>query len=154
MYKRQPEEAAALGADYYLALHDNAYDGAHCGAQAFYHPDSPRSKALATALAERLNAVCTLPITFPNPVRDGMQAFDGAGYGEIREPYRRGVIPVILEVNFHDYEMCIRDRCHTRAGLRPARRRSRRNADTCGRSGYKRTPDRRGRRDDRLRSIR
>ena len=103
-YKGRPEEAAALGADYYLALHDNAYDGAHCGAQAFYHPDSPRSKALATALAERLNAVCTLPVTFPNPVRDGMQAFDGAGYGEIREPYRRGVIPVILEVNFHDYE--------------------------------------------------
>ena len=103
-YTGRPEEAAALGADYYLALHDNAYDGAHCGAQAFYHPDSQRSKALATALAERLNAVCTLPITFPNPVRDGMQAFDGAGYGEIREPYRRGVIPVILEVNFHDYE--------------------------------------------------
>ena len=34
-YKGRPEEAAALGADYYLALHDNAYDGAHCGAEAF-----------------------------------------------------------------------------------------------------------------------
>ena len=33
-----------------------------------------------------------------------MDAFDGAGYGEIREPYKRGVIPVLVEVNFHDYE--------------------------------------------------
>ncbi len=71
-------------------------------------PDSTRSKALAAAIAEKLNAVCTVPVTFPNPVRSGMDAFDGAGYGEIREPYRRGVIPVLVEVNFHDYEPAAR----------------------------------------------
>ena len=107
-YKGRPEEAAALGADYYIALHDNAYQGRHSGAQTFYHPDSTRSKALAAAIAEKLNAVCTVPVTFPNPVRSGMDAFDGAGYGEIREPYKRGVIPVIVEVNFHDYEPAAR----------------------------------------------
>lgn len=107
-YKGRPEEAAALGADYYIALHDNAYQGRHSGAQTFYHPDSTRSKALAAAIAEKLNAVCTVPVTFPNPVRSGMDAFDGAGYGEIREPYRRGVIPVLVEVNFHDYEPAAR----------------------------------------------
>ena len=32
-YKGRPEEAAALGADYYIALHDNAYQGRHSGAQ-------------------------------------------------------------------------------------------------------------------------
>lgn len=107
-YKGRPEEAAALGADYYIALHDNAYQGRHSGAQTFYHPDSTRSKALAAAIAEKLNAVCTVPVTFPNPVRSGMDAFDGAGYGEIREPYKRGVIPVLVEVNFHDYEPAAR----------------------------------------------
>ena len=107
-YKGRPEEAAALSADYYIALHDNAYQGRHSGAQTFYHPDSTRSKALAAAIAEKLNAVCTVPVTFPNPVRSGMDAFDGAGYGEIREPYRRGVIPVLVEVNFHDYEPAAR----------------------------------------------
>ena len=103
-YKGRPEEAAALGADYYIAVHDNAYDGKHSGAQAFYHPSSAVSKKLANAVTARLNAVCSVTPTFPNPSRSGMDAFNGAGYGEIREPYTRGIAPLIIEVNFHDYE--------------------------------------------------
>lgn len=69
-YKGRPEEAAALGRGLLSCPPRQRLRRRHCGAQAFYPPDSPRSKALATALAERLNAVCTLPVTFPNPVRD------------------------------------------------------------------------------------
>jgi len=31
-----------------------------------------------------------------------MTQFNGSGYGEIRSPMQKGVIPVIIEVDFHD----------------------------------------------------
>lgn len=109
-YHGRPEEAAEWGADLYLAIHDNAYNGRTGGAQAFYHKESKDdlSYKVASSLVTNLNAICSVTPKIANPVRDGMTAFNGAGYGEIREPYNRGIAPVIFEVNFHDYEPAAR----------------------------------------------
>ncbi|MCL2818064.1 MAG: hypothetical protein FWD39_06750 [Clostridiales bacterium] len=37
-----------------------------------------------------------------------MTQFNGSGYGEIRSPMQRGVIPVLIEVNFHDNPLTAR----------------------------------------------
>ena len=103
-YDGRPEEALSWGADVYLAIHDNAYNGKTAGAQAFYHEKSELSKTLATKIVNGLNSICSVTPKLSNPIRNGMDAFSGNGYGEIREPYNRGIVPVIVEVNFHDYK--------------------------------------------------
>jgi N-acetylmuramoyl-L-alanine amidase len=103
----RPQEAKNKGCDYYIAIHSNAAyaypkTSAASGAEAYYHPDSAKSKALATAAVQELNAVCPVKSTRAAQVHNGMKAFDGEGYGEIRSPMSKGIPPVLVEVNFHD----------------------------------------------------
>lgn len=99
----RPKEAQTLGCDVYLALHSNAGGGGTAsGAVAFYHPDSKTGKALAAAIVKELGAICPIASNRSNPVANGMLAFDGAGYGEVRTPTGYGLISVLAETDFHD----------------------------------------------------
>lgn len=93
----RPLEAKNNGCSIYLAIHSNAGGaGKASGAVGFYHPGSVTSKALATAIVRELNAIC--------PVKSNRSAavVNGSGYGEIRNPDKQGLIPVLVETDFHD----------------------------------------------------
>jgi N-acetylmuramoyl-L-alanine amidase len=102
----RPKEAADKKCDFYLALHSNAAGSGTqnyaTGVSAYYHPNHAKSKELAAALVKELNAVCPVKSNRASPVVNGMKAFDGAGYGEVRSPMQRGVGSLLLEVDFHD----------------------------------------------------
>lgn len=98
----RPKEAEELGCDVYLALHSNAGGSNASGAVAFYHPNSQTGKALATAIVKELGAICPIKSNRSAPVASGMNAFDGAGCGEVRTPTDFGLISVLAETDFHD----------------------------------------------------
>lgn len=104
--KQRPKEAHDKKADFYTAIHSNASGGKPpskaSGAVAFYHPDSAKAKALAKALVEELDAIAPIKSNRAENVINGMLAFDGAGYGEIRSPMEYGIPSVLVETNFHD----------------------------------------------------
>lgn len=92
----------AKGCDLYLAIHSNAGSATARGAVAYYHPSSKESKELAEALVKELNSISKYGSNRWKQVQSGMDAFNGAGYGEVREPWKRHKIPpVLLEVDFH-----------------------------------------------------
>ena len=99
----RPKEAKDLDCDVYLALHSNAGGGGTAsGAVAFYHPDSKTGKALATAIVKELGTICPVKSNRSAPAANGMLAFDGAGYGEVRTPTQYGLVSVLAETDFHD----------------------------------------------------
>ena len=105
-YIGRPKEAKAWGADVYISIHSNAAGqmGAYAtGAVGFYHKKSELSKALATSLQQSIDGVCPIPSNRYNSIVDGMTMFNGSGLGEIREPQALGIIPCLIEVNFHSY---------------------------------------------------
>ncbi|MBR0576087.1 N-acetylmuramoyl-L-alanine amidase [Proteiniclasticum sp. BAD-10] len=100
----RPKEAVKQGCQLYVALHSNAGGkGKAAGAVAFYHPKYPLSRKLAEVLVEELDRVCPVPSNRAQSVLDGMKAFQGKGYGEIRNPALAGLVPVLAETNFHDH---------------------------------------------------
>ena len=100
----RPREAERKGCSIYLAIHSNAGGkGKARGAVALYHPKSEESKMLGTYLAEELNRICPYKSNRAQTLVNGMEAFNGKGYGEIRAPYELGMIPVLMETNFHDH---------------------------------------------------
>lgn len=100
----RPREAERKGCGIYLAIHSNAGGkGKARGAVALYHPKSEESKMLGTYLAEELNRICPYKSNRAQTLVNGMEAFNGKGYGEIRAPYELGMIPVLMETNFHDH---------------------------------------------------
>ena len=97
------KEAKDKACDVYLAIHSNAGGGGKAsGAVAFYHKARKESRILAEHLVRELNACCPHPTNRKKDVIDGMEAFEGKGYGEIRVPAMLGMIPVLAETNFHD----------------------------------------------------
>jgi N-acetylmuramoyl-L-alanine amidase len=96
------KEAKDAGCNVYLAIHSNSGDGKATGAMAFYHPDQPQGKVLATNIVKELGAVCPVKSTRSSPVQDGMAQFGGAGMGEVRDPASLGLIAVLAETDFHD----------------------------------------------------
>lgn len=101
---QRPTEAKDKGCDFYLAIHSNAGGGGKAvGAEGYYHPDSESSKAFAEALVKELDAIAPIKSTRHTSVKSGMNAFKGAGYGEIRSPMQFGIPSVLVEVNFHDH---------------------------------------------------
>ena len=102
----RPQEAKDKGCGFYLAIHSNAAGGTPpcnaTGAVGFYHPNSQQSKQLMSAMVAELNAVCPIKSNRAASVFSGMDAFDGAGYGEIRIPMGKGIQSALVEVNFHD----------------------------------------------------
>lgn len=96
-------EALKQGASIYIALHSNAGGGGRAqGAVAFYHPGSRLSREVAEALVKGLDLICPYPSNRAQPVSNGMELFGGYGLAEIRNPYAAKLVPVLLEVNFHD----------------------------------------------------
>jgi len=97
------KEAKEKACDIYMAIHSNAGgNGKAFGAVAFYHKAKKESRILAEHLVRELNACCPHPTNRSKDVIDGMEAFEGKGYGEIRIPAMLGMIPVLAETNFHD----------------------------------------------------
>ena len=100
----RPKEARDKGCSIYLAIHSNAGgSGKAKGAVALFHPASKDSKALGRILVEELNSICPYGSNRSEPLVDGMRAFQGKGFGEIRTPYEYGMTPVLMETNFHDH---------------------------------------------------
>jgi N-acetylmuramoyl-L-alanine amidase len=96
-------EASRAGCMLYLALHSNAGGGGRAlGAVAFYHPGSRQSREVAEALVKELDLICPIPSNRSQPVANGMEQFGGYGLAEIRNPYAAKLVPVLIEVNFHD----------------------------------------------------
>lgn len=97
------KEAKDKGCQIYLAIHSNAGGGENAsGAIAFYHPDSFNGKKLATNAVKELNAICPIKSNRSTSVESGMKAFNGVGYGEIRNPSKLGLLSVLVETDFHD----------------------------------------------------
>lgn len=100
----RPKEAKEKGCSIYLAIHSNAGEsGKAKGAVALFHPGSKDSKSLGKILVEELNGICPYGSNRSEPLMDGMRAFQGKGFGEIRTPYEYGMTPVLMETNFHDH---------------------------------------------------
>ncbi len=96
-------EASRAGCRLYLALHSNAGGGGRAsGTVAFYHPGSSISREVAEAMVRELDMSCPIPSNRAQPVVNGMEPFGGYGLAEIRNPYASKLVPVLLEVNFHD----------------------------------------------------
>lgn len=96
-------EAKNKGCSVYLAIHSNSGGaGKASGAVAFYHPNNATSKSLAAAVVKELGAICPFKSNRSTAVVNGMSAFNGSGYGEIRNPDKYGLTPVLAETDFHD----------------------------------------------------
>lgn len=118
---QRDDEAKAKGCTDYLAGHSNAGGGGTGqGAVAFYHPDHPDTKALATAIVEELNAICPYKENRSSQVNNGMAPYKGYGLGEIREPEKKGLRPVLAEVDFHDNPLTARWIIDTKPGIAAA----------------------------------
>jgi len=100
----RPTEAQNNNCDFYLAIHSNATGTINyaVGTVAFYHPNSVKSKELAENLVKEINAICPYTPNRSETVINGMLAFNGQGYGEIRSPMQLGIPSALVEVNFHD----------------------------------------------------
>lgn len=97
-------DAHNRGADVYLAIHSNA-DGAsrvNYGAIGFYCAACPQSETLAKNIISEMGKIAIKKTTAKPNLVNGMVAFDGTGYSDIRDPSYYGMISVLAEVEFHD----------------------------------------------------
>ena len=100
----RPKEAKTLGANLYLAIHSNAGGGGKAsGAVALYHPKSLESKKLGEVLVDELNKIAPVKSNRYESLVNGMAAFQGKGFGEIRVPFENQMTPLLMETNFHDH---------------------------------------------------
>ncbi len=99
-YTGRPEEARSKNCDIYVALHSNSGGGA--GACLFYHPAYGLSKDLALSLVAELNQLC--PIESTRSTQPAIYAWSPQkwNFGELRVPARYGIVPVLIEHEFHD----------------------------------------------------
>lgn len=88
------EQANRMQADCYLSLHSSAGGGE--GIEGLFAPQKEESHALCSLLYQELQQVSSRP---GRGVKDGMQAYGGLGYAELRLVQR---CPVMLRVGFHD----------------------------------------------------
>ena len=95
------EEAKAWGADLYIALHSNAGSETAKGAICFYHQDSKQSKHMAEYIIDRLNAVSPHGSNRYKQIYKGVGNAEGFNLYEVRKPFVRGIVPVLIEVDFH-----------------------------------------------------
>lgn len=106
-YSGRPEEAKKLGCTHYIAIHTNAFEEEKkcTGCVCYYHPKSSESKKLAEKIVKTLDNLCDIKSNRSKSVLDGFSEsnYPVVGLGEIREPYEVGLIPVLVEINFHSY---------------------------------------------------
>lgn len=108
-YSGRPEDAKNNGCDIYLAIHTNAYkyNVETTGCVCYFNPNSEKSKKYAEKIAKKLDEICPIKSNRYKNVIDGInetQYPKGVGFGEIRIPYEYGMIPVLIEINFHTYK--------------------------------------------------
>lgn len=96
-------EAAANNCNVYLAIHSNATGKAPTatGPVCFHYPNDEEGMTLGRNLIDKLTQCCPIQSN-QGWLINGMEAFDGAGYGEVRNPHNVGIMGLIVEVNFHD----------------------------------------------------
>lgn len=94
-------EAKNWGADLYLALHSNAGSSTARGAVCFYHQNSQQSKHIAEYIVARLNAVTPHGSNRSKQVYKGVGNVEGFNLFEVRKPFEYGIVPVLVEVDFH-----------------------------------------------------
>lgn len=97
----RPAEAEAFKANLYLALHSNATAGGKGTATGFQAYAEPATYAIGRKLVDALEDFYGKPTT-ASGVFDGLAAFAGQGYAEVREPVKRGVPALLFEIGFHD----------------------------------------------------
>ena len=96
-------EAKNAGCDFYEAYHTNAGGGGSGrGCVVLYNPKFPMAKLFAENMVAELNAITPHGENRGQQVVNGMLAFDGLGYGEIRSPGQFNIPSVIVEFDFHD----------------------------------------------------
>ena len=95
-------EAKNWGADLYIALHSNAGSVTAKGAICFYHQDSKNGKHIAEYIIDRLNAVTPHGSNRYKQVYKGVGNIEGFNLYEVRKPFEYGIVPVLVEVDFHD----------------------------------------------------
>ncbi len=95
-------EAKEWGADLYIALHSNAGSVTARGAVCFYHQDSKQSKHIAEYIINRLNTVTPHGSNRYKQLFKGVLNVEGFNLFEVRKPFEYGVVPVLIEVDFHD----------------------------------------------------
>ena len=86
----------------YIALHSNAGSSTARGAVCFYHQNSQQSKHIAEYIIDRLNAVSPHGSNRWKQVYNGVFNVEGFNLYEVRKPFEYGVVPVLIEVDFHD----------------------------------------------------
>jgi len=102
-FPKRDDEAKEKGCTDYMAIHSNAGGGGKgVGTVCFYHPDYPKTRALAERLVIELDAICPFPENRYTQVQNGMVPYNGYGLGEIREPSEKNMNSNLLEINFHD----------------------------------------------------
>ncbi len=104
--EKRAEHAFSLDTDIYIAIHSNATGNAtvHYGPSAYYFPGCEQSRVYAESIVESLNKVVPLGSNLNAQVINGMNLAGGCGYAEVREPGKLGMIGVLVETDFHDYE--------------------------------------------------
>ena len=101
--KNRAYDAYIRDADVYLAIHSNAISSKSVyGAIGYYSPSCNQSKELSQNIVSEMRKICLKKPTVTNQLREGMSAFDGTGYGEVRDPTYYGIVGVLAEVEYHD----------------------------------------------------
>ena len=92
-------------ADVYLAIHSNS-DGSRSkksyGAVGYYQPKNPQSKKLAENMVKEMGNIAPRKSNVSPNMVNGMKAFDGTGYSDVREPAYYGITSILAEVEYHD----------------------------------------------------
>ena len=95
-------ESKEWKADLYIALHSNAGASSAKGAVCFYHQDSNLSKNIAEYIIDMLNSITPHGSNRWKQVYKGVKNVEGFNLYEVREPFKNGLVPVLIEVDFHD----------------------------------------------------
>lgn len=101
------EEAAAMNADCYVAIHSNAAgkknDGSAQGTRVFYNGENKGAKELATFIHDRVGAL-TPTKESKGSIQEDISYSKDHGQTPYAEVWRPKMANLILEVEFHDYE--------------------------------------------------
>ena len=92
-------------ADVYLAIHSNSDDSRSkksYGAVGYYQPQNPQSKKLAENMVKEMGKIAPRKSNVSPKTVNGMKAFDGTGYADVREPVYYGITSILAEVEYHD----------------------------------------------------
>ena len=92
-------------ADIYLAIHSNS-DGVKSkksyGAVGYYQPKNAKSQKLAENFTREMGKVAFKKSTVKKKTVNGMNAFDGLGYSDVRDLAYYGIPSILAEVEYHD----------------------------------------------------